>query len=273
MSDNGKHFYESMFILDARSAKKDYDGLQTELVQILNKHGVEVAQTHQWGERRLAYEIRRQKKGYYVLMHLEADPSSIADLKKDLTLFEPLLRQFYLRIDAIPEKFEFPAEPEDRRDGRRIGRRDGPPRGDYQKRPVEKSREPAEAAPPAAAGEEKPRTGEPTGEPTVEPTGDPTVEVKKEETGAESPEAGETVETKETETKETETQQVETQEVETKETEAVAPEDGAGSEKVPDAPSPASEAPAPEAPVSTGDTTGSNGDSALEDPVRDENQG
>lgn len=256
MSDNGKHFYESMFILDARSAKKDYDGLQAELVQILNKHEVEVAQTHKWGERRLAYEIRRQKKGYYVLMHLKAEPGRITDLKKDLNLFEPLLRQFYLRIDAIPEKFEFPAEPEDRRDGRRIGRRDGPPpRGDYHKRPGERSREGADSTR-TEAKEEKPAAGAESPESPASPASDAREEKPTE--GAESPGAEETPGTEET---------VETGAV------AVAPEDGAGEEKVLEAPPAADETLAPEPSVPAGETEGADGDQALPDAVKDENQG
>jgi len=159
MSDNGNHFYESMFILDARSAKKDYDSLQAELTQILNKHGVEVAQTHIWGERRLAYEIRHQKKGFYQVMHLMADPSSLDALKRDLTLFEPLLRQFYLRIESIPEKFEFPAEPEDRRDIRGGRKDDFRGRGRERDRDRDRDREDRsrpDAAIPGDSVEEKP---------------------------------------------------------------------------------------------------------------------
>ena len=125
MSETGKHCYECMFILDARTAKKDFESLRDELARILTKHGVEIAATHPWGERRFAYEIRRQKKGFYVLMHVKADPGALVELKRDLGLFEPLLRQFFLRIESIPETFEFPAELDDRRDGRRDDRRDG----------------------------------------------------------------------------------------------------------------------------------------------------
>ena len=125
MSENGKHIYECMFILDARTAKKDYESLHTELTRILTKYGVEVAASHAWGERRLAYEIRRQKKGFYVLMHVQVDPQALPELRRDLRLYEPLLRQLFLRIEAIPETFEFPADPEERRDFRRDDRRGG----------------------------------------------------------------------------------------------------------------------------------------------------
>ena len=159
MSENGKHIYECMFILDARSAKKDGDAVQEGLTKILTKHGVEVAGVHTWGERRMAYEIRRQKKGFYVLMHVKADPTCIDEMKQDLGLYEPLMRHFLLRIEAVPENFEFPSDPiDDRRDGRRsFGDSNRP--GPTGPRPAPKPAE-GEAAKPAEGEAAKPAESE-----------------------------------------------------------------------------------------------------------------
>jgi len=178
MSETAKHCYECMFILDARSAKRDFESLRNELSQILTKHGVEIAATHAWGERRFAYEIRRQKKGFYVLMHVKADPTALGGLRRDLGLYEPLLRQFFLRIDSIPEKFEFPAEPDERRDERGGDRRDDrrEPRRERAERPEASAR--AEAAKEetsageAEGGAEAPAARAPAGEPQ-EPDAEP----------------------------------------------------------------------------------------------------
>ncbi len=136
-----KHCYEGMLIYDARAAKKDLDALETSVTELFTKHGVEIAASHRWGERRFAYEIKRQKKGFYILYHVNADPAGLAGLRRDLGLQEALLRFLFLRIPSIPETFEFPSDPEERDDRR--GRRDDRPR-DGERRPRDGGDKPAE---------------------------------------------------------------------------------------------------------------------------------
>lgn len=149
------HCYEGMLIYDARAAKKDLDALEATITELFAKHGVEIAASHRWGERRFAYEIKRQKKGFYILYHVNADPSGLAGLRRDLGLQEGLLRFLFLRIPSIPETFEFPSDPEERDDRRGPRGRDDRPRdGDRRSSGGDK---PAEGeSKPEAAAESKP---------------------------------------------------------------------------------------------------------------------
>ena len=45
-----------------------------------------------WGKRRLAYEIQKQKEGIYYLLNITIDPQSIADLERNLIILEPVMR-------------------------------------------------------------------------------------------------------------------------------------------------------------------------------------
>jgi small subunit ribosomal protein S6 len=45
-----------------------------------------------WGRRRLAYQIRKQREGQYVLMNLTLDPKSTSELERNLRYLEPVLR-------------------------------------------------------------------------------------------------------------------------------------------------------------------------------------
>ncbi len=45
-----------------------------------------------WGRRRLAYPIRKQKEGQYVLMNVSLDPQSTSELERNLRYLEPVLR-------------------------------------------------------------------------------------------------------------------------------------------------------------------------------------
>jgi small subunit ribosomal protein S6 len=45
-----------------------------------------------WGRRRLAYQIRKQREGQYVLMNVTLDPKSTSELERNIRYLEPVLR-------------------------------------------------------------------------------------------------------------------------------------------------------------------------------------
>lgn len=51
-----------------------------------------VTKIDRWGRRKLAYEIDRQRDGYYVLMHTEIEPEALAELERNLKLSTNILR-------------------------------------------------------------------------------------------------------------------------------------------------------------------------------------
>ena len=48
--------------------------------------------TEVWGRRRLAYVIRKQTEGLYVLMNISLDPKSASDLERNIRFLEPVIR-------------------------------------------------------------------------------------------------------------------------------------------------------------------------------------
>ena len=71
---------------------------------LLGRHQGKVVRTDRWDERKLAYEIRKQKRATYVLSHFEMEPEKITELRRDLDLNEDVLRALVQRI----EEAEFP---------------------------------------------------------------------------------------------------------------------------------------------------------------------
>jgi len=70
--------------------------------QVLNDlaaNGVEIEKTDETGDRDLAYEIKKRKRGKYVLFTLKADPSKIAVLDKVFKLNANLLRYLFVKIE------------------------------------------------------------------------------------------------------------------------------------------------------------------------------
>ena len=56
-----------------------------------------------WGLRNLAYRIKKNRKGHYVLLGIEAEPPVVNEMERQLTLNEDILRFLTIRVDEIEE--------------------------------------------------------------------------------------------------------------------------------------------------------------------------
>jgi small subunit ribosomal protein S6 len=97
--------YEATLILDNREVKKGWRTLKGRVKELLERHGCKVVAARRWEDRKLAYEIKKQKRGTYFLSYLEhADPGdSLFELDRDLLLQDFVLRHLILKVDAVPE--------------------------------------------------------------------------------------------------------------------------------------------------------------------------
>jgi small subunit ribosomal protein S6 len=104
--------YEVMIILDPsleEGAIRDQVDRSTEL---LRNGGGSPGRVDRWGRRRLAYEIRHQREGYYVVMEAMADPPAMAALDRALHLSDEVLRHKVIRLpDRIAGQAPRPAPP------------------------------------------------------------------------------------------------------------------------------------------------------------------
>jgi len=93
-----------MLLLDNREVKKGWEPLKETVDGLLTKHGAKIVISKRWDERKLAYEILRQKRATYYLAYLEADPGSLVELNHTLKLAAPILRSMILSCETVPEE-------------------------------------------------------------------------------------------------------------------------------------------------------------------------
>ena len=99
--------YEAMFILENNAATADFDETSGTVDAILQKHGAEIVQKEKWDERKLAYEIKGQRRGTYYLTYFTANPTAIDNINEDVRLTELILRHMVLALDKpIAEHIE-----------------------------------------------------------------------------------------------------------------------------------------------------------------------
>ncbi len=61
--------------------------------------GGEVTQLDLWGRRRLAYPIRKQREGQYILMQAQLTPAAVRELERNMRLNEQVMRFLVIRTD------------------------------------------------------------------------------------------------------------------------------------------------------------------------------
>ena len=90
-----KYELMTIFPLDEDRSKK---GLET-VRQVLSQFGAEIAKEEPFGDRDLTYEIKKQKKGRFVLMNVNANPVKIAEISAQLKLNNDLLKYMFVLVE------------------------------------------------------------------------------------------------------------------------------------------------------------------------------
>lgn len=103
MSDT-KKTYEAMFLLSQQVAV-DFGDAIDHINSLFERAGAEVLAMQKWDERRLAYEIDKQRRGVYILTYFSADPQHIPGLERDCNISDKIMRLMVLRADQYtPEE-------------------------------------------------------------------------------------------------------------------------------------------------------------------------
>lgn len=92
--------YEGLFLI-SQAVATDLVGFTNWLRSTIEKHGGTVLAMRKWDERRLAFEIAKQKRGYYVLVYFQAPTSSLGEIERSFNLSEQLLRQLVVKVEHM----------------------------------------------------------------------------------------------------------------------------------------------------------------------------
>ena len=92
--------YEAMFLADSSRAAGDWDGLLSEIRNILERAGTEILSMKKWDERQLAYKVKGHNRGTYILSYFRAESSKIAGIERDVKLSEPIMRVLILSAEG-----------------------------------------------------------------------------------------------------------------------------------------------------------------------------
>jgi small subunit ribosomal protein S6 len=92
--------YEVMVILDPSLEERTVGPSLDKYLNVIRKDGGSVESVDIWGRRRMAYEIKKHQEGIYAVVNLTAEPDSVKELDRQLTLNESILRTKVIRPDG-----------------------------------------------------------------------------------------------------------------------------------------------------------------------------
>ncbi len=131
--DNGKAkimaLYEHIYLARQDVSPQQVETLTGQFKNVITSLGGTVGKVEYWGVKSLAYRIKKNRKAHFTLMNIDAPPAAIAELERQQSINEDLLRILTLRVEELEEG---PSAQLRKRDDDDRGERRGPggPRGD-----------------------------------------------------------------------------------------------------------------------------------------------
>lgn len=95
--------YESVYIARQDVSAAQVEALTEGFTTIITENGGKVTKTEYWGLKSFAYRIKKNRKGHYVLLNIDAPAAAVAEMERLMGINEDVLRTLTLRVDALEE--------------------------------------------------------------------------------------------------------------------------------------------------------------------------
>ena len=96
-------FYENVFIARQDISAAQADTLAETYSNVIAEHGGKVTKRENWGLRNIAYRIKKNRKGHYVLLNIDAPPAAVQEMERQMRISEDVLRYLTTRVEELEE--------------------------------------------------------------------------------------------------------------------------------------------------------------------------
>jgi small subunit ribosomal protein S6 len=91
--------YELMLIVRPDVAEEEVDKLLAQMEGVVTAGGGKVEKVEKMGRRRLAYRVRKQREGFYVLLAFESGGAAVRELERRLKVIDSVIKYMTIRMD------------------------------------------------------------------------------------------------------------------------------------------------------------------------------
>jgi len=117
--------YESIFIINPNITDDETNAVIKKMQDVVAKQGAEMLKFEDWGKKKLAYEVKKQKRGHYVFFQFKGTPAAISELERTYKLTDAVIKFLSVKLEkelrlkpepkkkkkAVEAKAEAPARP------------------------------------------------------------------------------------------------------------------------------------------------------------------
>ncbi|MFZ3122311.1 MAG: 30S ribosomal protein S6 [Thermodesulfovibrionales bacterium] len=93
------NIYENIVILNASLGDEEIETASDKIKDLITNSGGEILKTDVWGRRKLAYEIKKQKKGFYLLLVFKSPSAAIKKLEDYYKVFDPVVKYMVIKLE------------------------------------------------------------------------------------------------------------------------------------------------------------------------------
>jgi len=98
--------YEIIFIVRPDVTEEDVDKLIAQMEGVVAGAGGKLEKVEKLGRRRLAYRVRKQREGIYVLFRLQGSGDTVKEFERRLKVTDTVIKYLSVRIDEDLERAE-----------------------------------------------------------------------------------------------------------------------------------------------------------------------
>jgi len=98
--------YEIIFIVRPDVTEEDIDKLIAQMEAVVAGAGGKLEKVEKLGRRRLAYRVRKQREGFYVLFRLQGSGDTVKEFERRLKVIDTVIKYLSVRIDEDLERAE-----------------------------------------------------------------------------------------------------------------------------------------------------------------------
>ena len=97
-------YYEHVLIARQDISPQQVDALIEDITRTVGELGGRIGKNEYWGLRNLSYRVRKNRKGHYCLLNIEAPPAAVHELERRHRINEDVLRYITIRVEELDEE-------------------------------------------------------------------------------------------------------------------------------------------------------------------------
>ena len=110
---NTSREYETTYILRPNTPNEGVAEVNTRIKGVIEGMGGKIIKVDNWGKRRLAYEVAKERKGIYIYWQYLANPGVVEETERNLRMLDNVIRYLTVKVDEDIDVAARPSEIDD----------------------------------------------------------------------------------------------------------------------------------------------------------------